>query len=180
MTTSLYQYSNTVELQWLEHQWLVYHGLFELIFGSLRNFSDSSRTHILGEIFLFYYEIVCCVYSLESPHRSDSNECTQHNIILLKVKNISINYRHLFPDLVPWLNLIDSNYPSLEHIYMVPKIFEPLKFDCTRIGWYKQHFLTWEAMSCLTWCYITGLSLIQESHRALFLVLSCFLSMLMT
>ena len=54
----------------------------------------------------------------------------QHTVILLKIKNISINYRHLLPDLVPWLNLIGSNYPSLEQISMVPKIFEPLKFYC--------------------------------------------------
>ena len=26
--------------------------------------------------FLFYHGIVCCVYSLESPHRGDSNEYT--------------------------------------------------------------------------------------------------------
>ena len=32
------------------------------------------------EIFLFYREIVCCVYSLESPQRGDSNEYTQHTI----------------------------------------------------------------------------------------------------
>ena len=60
----------TVELQLLEHRWLVYHGLFELIFESLRIFSDSSRKQILREIFLFYHEIVCCVYSLESPFAS--------------------------------------------------------------------------------------------------------------
>ena len=34
------------------------------------------------EIFLFYQENVCCVCSLESPHRGDSNEYTQHTIIL--------------------------------------------------------------------------------------------------
>ena len=34
------------------------------------------------EIFLFYYEVVCCVYSLESPHRGDSNEYTQHTIMV--------------------------------------------------------------------------------------------------
>ena len=33
-------------------------------------------------IFLFYPEIVCCVYSLELPHRGDSNEYTQHTIIV--------------------------------------------------------------------------------------------------
>ena len=32
--------------------------------------------------FLFYRGIVCCVYSLESPHRGDSNEYTQHTIIV--------------------------------------------------------------------------------------------------
>ena len=63
----------------------------------------------------------------------DSNEYTQHSIILLKIENIFINYRHLLPDLAPLLNLIGSNYPSLEQISMVPKMFEPLKFDCILI-----------------------------------------------
>ena len=29
------------------------------------------------------------------------------------------------------LTLVSSNYPCLEHILMVPKMFEPLDFDCT-------------------------------------------------
>ena len=37
-------------------------------------------------IFHFYNDIVCCVYSLESPHRGDSNECTQHTIIVQKME----------------------------------------------------------------------------------------------
>ena len=69
-----------VESRWLEHRWLVYHGLFELVFESLENSSFSSRKQIFKDIFLFYREIVCCVYSLESPHRGDSNEYTQHAI----------------------------------------------------------------------------------------------------
>ena len=117
--------ASTVELQWLEHRLLVYHGLFELIFESLRNFSDSSRKQILGAFVLFYYEIVCCVYSL-----GDSKAYTQHTISLLKIEKNARNYRHLLPDLAPWLNLIGSNYPSLEQISMVPKMFESLKFDC--------------------------------------------------
>ena len=36
----------------------------------------------LGIFFLFYPGIVCYVYSLESPHRGDSNEYTQHTIIV--------------------------------------------------------------------------------------------------
>ena len=34
------------------------------------------------------------------------------------------------PDLAQLSTLIGSNYPCLELIYMVPKVFEPLKFDC--------------------------------------------------
>ena len=36
--------------------------------------------------FLFYHGIVCCVYSLESPRRGDSNEYTQHTIIVQKLE----------------------------------------------------------------------------------------------
>ena len=44
--------------------------------------SNSSRKQIFRDFFLFYLGIVCCVYSLESPHRGDSNEYTQHTIIV--------------------------------------------------------------------------------------------------
>ena len=43
---------------------------------------ESKYFGILKEIFLFYHENVCCVYTLESLHRGDSNEYTQHTIIL--------------------------------------------------------------------------------------------------
>ena len=46
------------------------------------NSSDRSRKQIFMEIFLFYHEIVCCVYSLELPHWGNSNEYTQHTIIV--------------------------------------------------------------------------------------------------
>ena len=35
------------------------------------------------------------------------------------------------PDLALLSTPIGSNYPCLELIFMVPKVFEPLKFDCT-------------------------------------------------
>ena len=41
---------------------------------------ENKFKQIFREIFLFYREIVFCVYSLESPHRGDSNEYTQHTI----------------------------------------------------------------------------------------------------
>ena len=34
------------------------------------------------------------------------------------------------PDLALLLILISSSYPCLEHILIVPKVFEPLKVDC--------------------------------------------------
>ena len=34
------------------------------------------------------------------------------------------------PDLALLSTLIGSNYPCLELIFMVPKVFKPLKFDC--------------------------------------------------
>ena len=43
---------------------------------------DSSRKETFKKIFLFYHEIVCCVYSLELPHQGISNEYTQHTIIV--------------------------------------------------------------------------------------------------
>ena len=52
-------------------------------------------------LFLFYHEIVCCVYSLELPHRGNSNEYTQHTITVQKIEKISLNYRCLLPELVP-------------------------------------------------------------------------------
>ena len=37
---------------------------------------------------------------------------------------------HLLPELAPGLTLNGSNYPYLEQIFIVPKRFEPLRFDC--------------------------------------------------
>ena len=64
-------------------------------------------------------------YSLEPPHRGDSNEYTQHTIIL-KIEKTP----HMPSGLALWLILSGSNYPCLEQIHMVQKNFEPLKFDC--------------------------------------------------
>ena len=52
------------------------------------------------------------------------------NIQLLCRNRNFLNYPYLLPDLVPWLTLSDSNYPYLEQFSMVPKMFEPLRFDC--------------------------------------------------
>ena len=50
------------------------------------------RRHNRDIYFLFLFSIkVCCVFSLESPHRGDSNEYTQYTIINIKRK-IALNY----------------------------------------------------------------------------------------
>ena len=51
-----------------------------------------------------------------------------HNIppCYRKIKEILI----MPPDLALLSTLIGSNYPFLELIFMVPQVFEPLKFDC--------------------------------------------------
>ena len=59
----------TVDLQWLEHSWLVYHDCFELILGSLEKKSHSCRfgKNRVIFIFIFIVKMVYCVFSLESP-----------------------------------------------------------------------------------------------------------------
>ena len=74
-------------------------------FQSLQNSSNSSRKQIFRDFFLFYHGIVCCVYSLELPHRG----FTQHTLIVWKIKKITLNCRYLLPELVlinpQWLEL---------------------------------------------------------------------------
>ena len=61
----------------------------------------------------------------------------------MRTHNIPPSYRKIKeilimrPDLALLSTLIGSNYPCLELIFMVPKVFEPLKFDCTneRSSW---------------------------------------------
>ena len=65
------------------------------------------------------------MYSLESPRWGDSNENTQHTFMLKE------DIPFMSPDLALLATLIGSNYPCLKLIFMVPKVFEPLKFDCT-------------------------------------------------
>ena len=45
----------------------------------------------MGYLFDFFNMYVCCVFSLESPHRGDSNEYTQYTFFNIK-KKITLNY----------------------------------------------------------------------------------------
>ena len=44
------------------------------------------------DIFSIFFKMkVCCVFSLESPHRGDSNEYTHHTIVNIKRKSPEIS-----------------------------------------------------------------------------------------
>ena len=55
---------------------------------------ESKYLYIFNGIFLFLSWTVCCVCSLESPHRGDSNEYTHHIIIIQKIDKTSLNDSH--------------------------------------------------------------------------------------
>ena len=82
----------------------------------------------MTDIFLIFFNMkVCCVFSLELPHRGDSNENTQHTIFNYRKKKISLNYpKSAAMDFFPRDSKTSSKQPwvneSLE--------FEPLKFYC--------------------------------------------------
>ena len=78
-----FQWFTTVELRWLEHWWLVYHGCFELIPKSLGKNPLAADMGLFSVIFFFFIlKMVYCVFSLESPQWGDSNENTQHTFML--------------------------------------------------------------------------------------------------
>ena len=52
-----------------------------------------------------------------------------------KSKNVPIKS----PDLALSSTLIGSNYPCLELFFIVPKVFEPLKFDCILLPVFDVH-----------------------------------------
>ena len=74
-TNLLYDVLNTVELQWLEHRSLVYHGYFELVLESLGKKSMIAADIIIFGIiwgdFLFYIDkcMLCVLIRIASMRR---------------------------------------------------------------------------------------------------------------
>ena len=81
----IYRYSRTsiARTRMARSPWLI-----QTCFGVPTKFSNGLRTQIFRKIFVFYHEVVCCVYSLELPHRGNSNEYTQYTIIVQKMEKI--------------------------------------------------------------------------------------------
>ena len=69
---------------------------------------------------------VCCVFTLESPHRGDSNEYTQYTIFSMNMKNC-LNYPKSAA-----MGFFSKGHKNEFETAMVnePSVFEPLKFYC--------------------------------------------------
>ena len=72
---------------------------------------------------------VCCVFSLESPHRGDSNENTKYTIFNIK-KKITLNYSKSATTAFFFKGLKNEFETAVVN---EPSVFEPLKFYCTCI-----------------------------------------------
>ena len=71
--------------------------------------------------------MVCCVFSLESPHRGDSNKYTQYTVFNTK-KKIILDYPKSAP-----MRLFNKGLKNEFEKAVVnkPSVFQPLKFYCT-------------------------------------------------
>ena len=81
---------------------------------------------MIEDILFFYHEIVCCVYSLELPHRGDFNDYTQYSIIFWKIEKLILKLSYLPPDLALRFTISGLSYPHFEQISIVPKSFKLL------------------------------------------------------
>ena len=68
---------------------------------------------------------VCCVFTLESPHRGDSNETTQYTIFNMNKKN-TLNY----PSAAMGFFFKGLKNEFETAVVNEPSVFKPLKFYC--------------------------------------------------
>ena len=102
---------------------------FHEIFNKLNVLSSStmSSQFIIKWVFSFNIEngILCLLIRIASMRRFQREYTTYRHVK---------ENRQYFPImplvLALCLTLLSSNYPCLEHIFMVPKVFEPLRFHC--------------------------------------------------
>ena len=78
--------------------------------------------------FIFFNMKVCCMFTLESPHRGDSNEYTHYTIYSMNKKN-TLNY----PKSATMFFFSKGLKNEFEtSVVNEPSVFEPLKFYCNR------------------------------------------------
>ena len=95
------------------------------------NVNHSTRSRGIIAIFfsIFFNMKVCCVFLLESPHRGDSIEYTQHTIINI-IKKFILNYPKydIFCSYGMYSKGLKNEFETA--IVNEPSVFEPLKFYC--------------------------------------------------
>ena len=79
--------------------------------------------------FIFFNMKVCCVFSLESPHRGDSKDYKQYTIFNLNMKN-TLNYPKSAA-----MGIFSKGLKNEFEAAVVnePSVFELLKFYCSSI-----------------------------------------------
>ena len=80
------------------------------------------------DIFSIFFNMkLCCVFLLESPHRSDSDEYTQHTILNIK-NEMTLNYPKS-----AFMGFCSKGLKNKFETAMVnePSVFEPQKFYCS-------------------------------------------------
>ena len=85
----------------------------------------------MGIFLIFFDTKVCCVFSLESPRRGDSNGCTQYTIFNMNKKN-TLNYPKSAA-----MGFFSKGLKNEFETAVVnePSVFEPLKFYCSNVDW---------------------------------------------
>ena len=83
----------------------------------------------MGIFLIFFNTKVCCVFSLESPRRGDSNGCTKYTIFNMKKKN-TLNYPK-FAAMGFFSKGLKNEFETA--VVNEPSVFEPLKFYCIMI-----------------------------------------------
>ena len=105
----------------------------------------SARSGGLKGIFFFInFKIkVYCVFSLESPHRGDSNEYTRYTIFNMNKKD-TINYPKSAA-----MGFFSKGLKNEFETAVVnePSVFEPLKFYCIREGSVEFFVIYWTDFS---------------------------------
>ena len=69
------------------------------------------------------------MFSIESPHRGDSNEYTQHTIINTKRKSPEISQNTImYAAMITFVKGLKNEFETA--VVNEPSVFEPLKFYC--------------------------------------------------
>ena len=77
------------------------------------------------DIFSIFFNMkVCCVFSLELPHRGDSNEYSQYTIFNIK-KKIILKYPKSAA-----MGFFQGTQERVRNSRNKPSVFQPLKFYC--------------------------------------------------